>query len=112
MEGQALRDSADRFAELGAVILGASFDTVEENRAFAEAQDFPFALLSDADHSVGAAYEVLRSPNERYVDYPRRLSYLIDPDGVIRRAYDVAAVASHATAVLHDLDHLTGGTDR
>ena len=40
--------------------------------------------------------------------FPRRLSYLIDPSGVIRRAYRVTDVAGHADEVLHDLEALDG----
>lgn len=36
----------------------------------------------------------------------RRVSYLIDPDGVIRRAYTVTDAAGHADEVLRDLDEL------
>jgi thioredoxin-dependent peroxiredoxin len=107
VEGQALRDRADEFESRNVVVLGASFDSTEDNRAFARAQRFPFPLLSDEDATVGAAYEVARPEGDRYVAYPRRLSYLIDPDGVIRRAYDVTDVAAHADDVLADLDHLT-----
>ena len=32
-------------------------DTSAENLAFAEAQNFPFHLLSDVDRAVGAKYE-------------------------------------------------------
>lgn len=104
MQGQALRDRADRFTELGAVILGASFDTVAENRAFAEAQEFPFLLLSDVDRTVGAAYEVVRPADDQYAAYPRRHSYLIAPSGLIHRAYDVTDVAAHADEVLADVE--------
>ena len=106
MQGQGLRDSAHRFAELGAVVVGASFDTPAENLAFAEAQHFPFRLLSDVDRTAGAAYEVVRPPTDQYAAYPRRVSYLIDPSGVIRRAYDVTDVAAHADTVLADLQTL------
>jgi peroxiredoxin Q/BCP len=103
VQGQGLRDSAQRFDELHAVILGASFDTPAENLAFATAQEFPYRLLSDVDRHVGTAYEVTRAADEKYADYPKRFSYLIDPKGVIVRAYDVTDVAGHAEQVLHDL---------
>ena len=103
MQGQGLRDSAQRFDRLNAIILGASFDTPDENLAFAIAQEFPFRLLSDIDHSVGTAYEATRDASEKYAEFPRRLSYLIDPEGVIARAYDVTDVAGHAEQVLRDL---------
>ena len=84
-------------------MLGASFDTPEENRAFADDQRFGFQLLSDVDRRVGAAYEVKREPDSQGADYPRRLAYLIDPEGVIRKAYDVKDVGSFAAEVLTDL---------
>jgi peroxiredoxin Q/BCP len=84
-------------------VLGASFDTPEENRVFAEDQQFGFRLLSDVDRAVGTAYEVARPPDDQYASFPARVSYLIDPDGVIRRAYAVADVKTHADDVLADL---------
>jgi thioredoxin-dependent peroxiredoxin len=85
------------------VVLGASFDTTADNLAFALAQEFPFSLLSDPDHSVGAAYEVVRAPDHQYANFPERHSYLIDPAGVIRKSYAVSDVAGHAAHVLADL---------
>jgi peroxiredoxin Q/BCP len=104
VQGQGLRDKAHRFEELDAVILGASFDTPAENLAFATAQNFPFRLLSDVDRTVGAEYQVTRDADDKFVDYPRRYAYLIAPDGVIRHAYDVTDVATHADAVIADLE--------
>ena len=85
------------------IVLGASFDTPEENKAFAEAQGFPYRLLADVDRAVGDAYGVKKGPDEQYVDFARRLSFLIDPDGVVRRVYQVTDVATHPQQVLDDL---------
>lgn len=89
-------------------MLGASFDTPEDNRAFAQAQEFGFPLLSDVDGTVGVSYEVVRPPDDQFAQFPLRTSYLIDPDGVIRRTYAVADVHSHADTVLADLARLQG----
>lgn len=110
MEGQGLRDSAHRFDRLGAVILGASFDTVAENLAFAERQEFPFRLLSDTDRRVGDAYEVTRAADDKFAAFPRRYSYLIAPDGLVHRAYDVTDVAGHAEQVLADIERAAADT--
>lgn len=106
MEGQALRDNADEFQRRNTVILGASFDTIEENRAFADDQGFPFRLLSDTDRVAGFAYSVTRDADDQYAEYPKRISYLIAPGGTIARAYAVSDVAGHAAEVLADLDQL------
>jgi len=84
-------------------VFGASFDTPVENRAFRDAQSFGYPLLSDEDKAVGAAYEVVRAPDHPYANFPERHSYLIDPEGVIAKVYDVKDPAGHAAAVLADL---------
>jgi thioredoxin-dependent peroxiredoxin len=89
-------------------VLGASFDTPEDNRAFRDGQQFGYALLSDVDRAVGGAYGATRPADDRYPAYPRRVSYLIDPEGVVRRAYEVSDTAGHADEVLADLDVLSG----
>ena len=103
MEGRALRDRAAAFEAANCVVLGASFDTPEENRQFAEDQAFGFRLLSDVDRSVGTAYGVARPPDDQYAAFPTRLSFLIDPDGLVRRVYTVTDVQGHADEVLADL---------
>jgi peroxiredoxin Q/BCP len=92
------------------VVLGASFDPPAANKAFAEAEGFGYRLLSDGDRTVGASYEVTRGADEQYADFARRVAYLIDPDGVIRKAYEVSDVEGFAATVLEDLRGLAGGT--
>ena len=106
LEGQGLRDRSGEFEALGGVILGASFDTVEDNKAFANQQSFPYALLSDANKEVGTRYEVLRDPDDKAAGLPKRASYLIDPQGMIRIAYEVSDPAGHAAKVIEDLTAL------
>jgi peroxiredoxin len=88
-------------------VLGASFDTSAENKTFAEAQRFPFRLLSDVDRSVGTSYEVVRGADEQYPNFALRIAYLIDPTGTIRQAYQVTDVGGFADAVLGDLSTMT-----
>jgi thioredoxin-dependent peroxiredoxin len=90
------------------VILGISFDAPEANRAFRDKFDFPFRLLSDVDEQVGVAYEA-RSPGTDKVNFAKRLSYLIDPAGVIAKTYEVGDVNAHAAMVLDDLRALQQG---
>lgn len=85
---------------MGATILGASFDTPEENLAFAEAQGFPYRLLSDADRSVATAYGAARPPDHDFASVPKRVTFLIDPQGVVQRVWEVKDVAANAGEVL------------
>ena len=93
-------------------MVGASFDSVEEQLAFAETESFPFALISDPDKSIGRLYHVEREPGEDYYEYglPRSVTYLIDPEGQIAAAYDLAGqdLAGHAAQVLADIQFRSG----
>lgn len=60
------------------------------------------------DRKVGNAYGVLRGPDDRYPDMPLRFSFLIDPEGVIRKVYEVTDREGHAAEVLADLRDLRG----
>ena len=90
-------------------MLGASFDSVADQKKFADDEGFPYGLLSDPDKTMGAAYDACRQEGEKYFEagIPRRISYLISPDGKIAQAYDVENdgldLATHAEAVLGDI---------
>lgn len=93
----------DRFAEVtaaGLVVLGASFDTPEDNRAFREKFDFPYRLLCDTDRKLGLAYGAAKSAED---GGPRRMSYVIDEEGKILLAYPKVKAATHLDEVLKDL---------
>jgi thioredoxin-dependent peroxiredoxin len=89
-------------------IVGISFDTPEDNLGFAEKHGMPFRLLSDVDRRVGELYETKRAPEEQSPGYAKRRTYLIDPEGVIRKAYRVTDIAAHPSEVLDDVRRLAG----
>ena len=80
-----------------------------EQKKFADDENFPYALLSDPSKTMGAAYDAVRQEGEQYAEHgiPRRISYLISPEGKIAKAYNVEAdnldLAGHAEAVLADI---------
>jgi peroxiredoxin Q/BCP len=102
-EGQGFRDRSEQFAGAGTRILGASFDTPADNHTFADAQSFGFPLLCDVDRSVGSMYGVVRDPSEKSPDYPRRMTFLIDPSGRVAKIYEVRDTEAHAGEVLTDV---------
>lgn len=110
VQGRAFVPLAARFAEIGARLVGISFNNPEENARFAAAEGMDFPLLSDEAGTTGAAYEVTRNPDEPFPDKPRRITYLIDPQQTIARSYLVTDAAGHAEAVLTDLRALRAQT--
>lgn len=91
------------------MVIGASFDSVNEQKKFDDEQHFGYTLLSDPTRSIGESYGAVRQAGERFAEYglPRRISYLIDPAGKIAKVYLVEAdgldLDAHATAVLADI---------
>ena len=103
------RDRAPEFEAIDVVLLGASFDTPEDNKSFADNNGFPFRLLSDGDRTAGRLYETLRAPEEPAPEWAKRRTFLIDPEGVIRKAYRVKDAMAHPEEVLEDLKALQNG---
>lgn len=101
-EACALRDRWADLSALGVRVLGVSRDTVAAHRAFAERHELPFDLLADPAGSVVAAFGAA----SLIPGVARRVSYLVDPDGIIRKVYPRVAPAGHAAQVLADLKAL------
>ena len=80
------RDRSDSFNSMNAQVYGISVDAIFSQKAFSDANNLTFPLLSDYKREVGAAYGV-SSPNfagmEGYTASERAV-FVIDKDGVIR----------------------------
>lgn len=100
IEGRALRDKYDEIQALGLVVLGVSFDTPEENKAFAEKYSFPFPLLCDTERELGLAFGAC---DDKGAEYARRISYVIDEEGRIAFAYPKVTPTTHADEVIRDV---------
>jgi peroxiredoxin Q/BCP len=83
VEARAFRDSYDAFTAAGAEVVGVSSDSVASHRRFARRHDLPFLLLSDRGSAVREEYGVERTLGV----WPGRVTYVIDPAGVVRHIY-------------------------
>ena len=84
----------------GVQILGISFDTADDNAAFARKFSFNFPLLCDTTRVVGLAYGACDDAGARTA---KRISYLIGPDGKVKKAYPKVNAAAHPEEVLKDV---------
>jgi peroxiredoxin Q/BCP len=82
------------------VVLGASFNSVEQNAAFAKKFDFNFPLLCDTGRTLGMAYGACDSLT---AGHAKRISVLIDEQGKIARVYDTVNPREHPAQVLADV---------
>ena len=100
LEGRGFRDHQSYFDESNIRVVGVSFDTPEDNSAFADKHQFGFPLLSDTDHAVAIAYGACSGADARY---PDRVSFLINEHGMIEKVYDQVDPRDHPARVLADL---------
>jgi peroxiredoxin len=101
-EAQNFRDHAKAFEKAGAVIVGASKDSVKRHENFKAKQAIPFTLVSDEDGTLCDAYGVwvLKKLYGREYMGIERATFLIDAKGVIREIWRKVRVKGHADAVL------------
>ena len=77
-----------------------SFDTKDENAAFAKKFRFPFPLLCDTDRKIGIAYGAADSTKD---EYARRIAYVIDENGKIAQAHPKVDAKSYPQTQLQSL---------
>lgn len=82
------------------VLLGITFSTAEDLKAWREEIGLDSDLLSDADRTVAMAYGAAESPDQ---ERPKRISVLIGEDGKVAKIYEVADAEAHPAQVLEDL---------
>jgi len=82
-ESCSFRDSHEDFLDAGAVVIGISGDSVDSHRNFADKHQLPFTLLADEHGTVRKAFGTRKTLGL----LPGRVTYVIDPDGVVRRVF-------------------------
>jgi len=98
------RDLA-KYEAKNAVIVGVSEDDVESHKGFCTKEGLSFKVLADtADHNVATTYGSVMQYNGNTL--AARNTFLIDPNGVIRKVYLKVKPAAHSDEVLADLDAL------
>ncbi len=91
-----LRDGHGALLASGAVVLGVSADDVESHAAFAKKFDLPFPILADPDKAIIKAYGV-KMP---LIGIAKRVTFLIDKQGVIRHIVTDVNAKTHDKQVL------------
>jgi thioredoxin-dependent peroxiredoxin len=97
VQGNVLRDRAKEIEAKNAAILGASFDTVQDNKKFAEKFGFTYPLLSDTKRELGVRYGAAETSTQSTAV---RVAYLIGPDGKIKHVWAKATPKTFADEVL------------
>lgn len=101
-EGQDFTALHAKFKQAGAVVFGASRDSLKSHASFKEKMGFPFDLLSDPDEKLCELFGVMKMKNMygKQVRGIERSTFIIDADGVLRREWRGVKVPGHAEEVL------------
>ena len=98
VEARRFQQDLDKYEARDAQIIGVSVDDVDSHREFCDAEGLKFPLLADTDGSVSKAYgSWLGSMSLRH-------TYLIDPDGLLKKVYLGVRPNTHSKELLADLD--------
>src|SRR3990167_246509 len=101
-EGQQFRDLHAQFAKAGCTVCGLSRDSLKSHENFKARMGFPFDLLSDAGEIACKLFGVIKMKNlyGKKVRGIERSTFVIDRNGVVRRAWRGLKVPGHVQEVL------------
>jgi len=96
------RDASQKFSHANTVIVGVSPDKSAAQAKFRNKFDLPFTLLADVEHKAADDYGVWKEKSmygKKYMGI-ERTTFLIDPDGKIKKIFPKVKVEGHAEDVL------------
>jgi peroxiredoxin Q/BCP len=107
-EACAFRDHFAEFRKKDAVVLGVSVDPVKAHDKFVVKYKLPFTLLADEDKKLVRTYGVWGQKSfmgRKYMG-THRITFLIGPDGRIKKLWPKVKPEEHAGEVLAALDEI------
>jgi len=104
-EACAFRDDFAEFKKKGAVILGVSTDSAKSHAKFVQKHNLPFPLLVDEDKKIVNAYGAYGPNTFMGIKYTGtyRITFLIGPDGKIKKIWPKVKPAEHSREILEVL---------
>jgi peroxiredoxin Q/BCP len=107
-QGSDFRDRHDAFVEAGAVVLGASRDSLRSHEGFKAKLGLPFELVSDPDEALCAQFDVIKMKNMygKQVRGIERSTFVIDAAGKLAREWRGVKVSGHVDEVLEFVQSL------
>jgi len=102
IEAHNFQRDQDQYTAKKAAIVGVSADNVDSHVEFCTKENLTFKLLADPDKGVIGSYGSLAGNGA----VAARNTFLIDPNGVIRKVYTMVKPNPHSAEVLADLSKL------
>jgi peroxiredoxin Q/BCP len=104
VEARNFQRNLAQFELKNAVILGVSGQDENSHQKFCAKEGLHFKLLADTNYQVSSTYDSLL--NLGIGKLSARHTFLIDPDGVVRKNYLNVDAGKHSAEVLNDLEQL------
>jgi peroxiredoxin Q/BCP len=101
-EACGFRDRFSEFKQKGVVVFGVSVDSARSHDKFVEKYKLPFTLLADEDKRIVQAYGAWGQKSflgKKYMG-THRVTFLIGPDGKIKKIWPKVKPEEHAEDVL------------
>jgi peroxiredoxin Q/BCP len=101
-EACSFRDAFADFKKRDIKVLGVSVDSEASHKKFTAKYKLPFTLLADPDHSIADAYGVYGEKKFMGRTYMgvKRMTFLIDEKGKIKKVFEKVKPEAHALEVL------------
>lgn len=105
-EACSFRDNFEALKEKGIAVLGISKDTQTSHKKFADKFHLNFTLLSDESGATIQKYEAWGEKKMMGKTYDGifRITYIVDPEGIIRKVYEKVKPEEHAQEILRDIN--------
>lgn len=105
LQGKNFTARREDFEALGATVVGISADTVESHKDFANKFSFSIELLADPDaeliSKLGIEQKLFNGKT-----FWSRSTFIVDPQGVVRKIYENVNPDGHELVLLEDLKAL------
>jgi peroxiredoxin Q/BCP len=96
------RDLYEKIRDNDAVVLGISPDSPESHEKFIAEHGLPYSLVADEDHAIAETYGVWKEKSmygRKYMGIERS-TFVINPDGTLKKIFRKVKAPGHAEEVL------------
>jgi len=109
IQGKSFTASKQEFDDAGIAVVGVSADDVASHKEFCNKFSFTIDLLADPNHELLDAAGVDQSEYKGTM-YWNRTSFVIDPEGNLRKVYEKVDPNGHERVLLDDIKAMQAGS--
>ena len=108
IQGKSFTATRQEFDAAGIAVVGVSADNVASHKDFCNKFGFTIDLLADPNHELLDAAGVGQSEYKGTM-YWNRTSFVIDPEGTLRKIYEKVSPEGHERVLLDDIKAMQAG---